>query len=85
MAARQYTYTTTDIHNGNVEAFYRKQKRAYRKAYKKALRNQKIMGVGMLLLTLASFFLEDKTAFVFFLMFFVPMGSYSIFTKKVVL
>ena len=85
MAARQYNYTTTDVHNGNVEAFYRKQKRAYKRAYKKALRNQKIMGVGMLLLTLVSFFLEDKTAFIFFLMFFVPMGLYSIFTKKVVL
>jgi hypothetical protein len=85
MEARQYNYTTTDVHNGNVEAFYRKQKRAYKRAYKKALRNQKIMGAGMLLLTLASFFLEDKTAFVFFLMFFVPMGLYSIFTKKVVL
>jgi hypothetical protein len=83
MEARQYNYSNTDIHNGNVDAYNRKQKRAKRKALKRYFIKQKFFGLLMVLFSILVPIICDGDATIS--LFILPMALYMIFTKEKVL
>lgn len=84
-----YKYNTTDIQEDVINTYYRRrntQKRAERRRREKIyFIKQKLLGFGMVLYTIYSFFLEDATFGIFASIFFLPMGIYAMITKEKVL